>query len=108
MSIFSEPIIQSIWIMLLLPPCSAICLRTELRAVDEALRIALAERDVAGGVLVEQSVEEQEPALRDGRGMRHQRDLAEAARALVGVEHFAQPHPRRAKPSLRYADPLQI
>ena len=90
MSIWSEPIIQSIWIRLLLPPCAAICSRRELGAVDEAFRVALAERDVAGGVLVEQRVEEQEPALRDRRGMRHQRDFAEAARALVGVEHLVQ------------------
>src|ERR1700733_5570685 len=62
----------------------------ELRAVDEALRVALPERDVAGGVLVEQRVEEQEAALRDRRGVRHQRDLAKAARALVAVEHFVQ------------------
>ena len=101
MSILSEPIIQSIWIRLLLPPCAAICSGRELRAVDEAFRIALAERDVAGGVLVEQRVEEQEAALRDRRGMRHQRHLAEAARALVGVEHLVQHRPRRARPSLR-------
>src|SRR5437667_4402460 len=31
----------------------------QLGAVDEAFRIALSERDVAGGVLVEQRVEEQ-------------------------------------------------
>src|ERR1700738_5060622 len=57
-------------------------------AIDEAFRIALAERDVAGGVLVEQGVEEQQPAARDRRGMRHQRHFAETARALVGIEHF--------------------
>src|SRR5665811_446239 len=34
-------------------------LRRQLATVDEAFRIALAERDVAGGVLVEQCVEEQ-------------------------------------------------
>ena len=90
MSILSEPIIQSIWIMLLLPPCSAICSGRELRPVDEALRVALSKRDVAGGVLVEQRIEEQKAALRDRRGMRHQRDLAEAARAFVAVEHFVQ------------------
>src|SRR5580693_3185390 len=59
-------------------------------AVDETFRIALAERDMAGGVLVEQGVEEQQPALRDRRGMRHQRYLAEAARALIGVEHLLE------------------
>src|SRR5580692_4329296 len=31
----------------------------QLRSVDEALRVALAERDVAGGILIEQRVEEQ-------------------------------------------------
>src|ERR1700722_14759021 len=40
---------------------------SELRPVDEALRVALPERDVASGVLVEQRVEEQEAALRDRR-----------------------------------------
>ena len=45
---------------------------------------------MAGGVLVEQRVEEQDAALRDRRGMRHQRHLAEPARALVGVEHLVQ------------------
>ena len=65
-------------------------LRRQLGAVDEAFRIALAERDVAGGVLVEQRVEEQQPALRDRRGMRHQRHFAEPARALVGIEHLVQ------------------
>src|SRR6185437_5876108 len=58
----------------------------ELGAVDEAFRIALAERDVAGRVLVEQRVEEQQAAFRDRRGMRHQRDFAEAARAVIRIE----------------------
>src|SRR5206468_13079523 len=65
-------------------------LRRELGAVDEALRIALAERDVRSCVLVEQRVVEQQPTLRDRRGMRHQGHLAETARALVGVEHLVQ------------------
>src|ERR1700722_2270881 len=47
-------------------------LGTKLGAVDETLRVALAKRDVAGGVLVEQRVEEQEPAPGDRRGMRHE------------------------------------
>ena len=38
-------------------------LRRQLGAVDEAFRVALAERDVAGGVLVEQRVVEQDAAL---------------------------------------------
>ncbi len=76
MSISPEPIIQSMWMKLLLPPRAAISSGGERGAVDEALRIALAERDMAGGVLVEQGVEEQEPALGDRRGVRHQRDLA--------------------------------
>src|SRR5215210_9114851 len=61
-----------------------------LAAVDEALRIALPQRDVAGGVLVEQRVEEQQPAFRNRGGMRHQRYFAEPARALVGIEHLVQ------------------
>src|SRR6476661_8972047 len=39
-------------------------LRRQPGAIDEAFRIALAERDVAGGVLVEQRVEEQQTAFR--------------------------------------------
>src|SRR5215469_14443542 len=54
-------------------------LRGQLGAVDEALRIALAERDVRRSVLVEQRVEEQEPAFGDRRGMRHQRYFAKPA-----------------------------
>src|ERR1700679_2357256 len=65
-------------------------LGAKLRAVDEAFRVALPKRDVAGGVLVEQRVEEQKPALRDRRRVRNQRDLAEATRALLAVEHFVQ------------------
>jgi hypothetical protein len=103
MSILSDPIIQSIWIMLLLPPRAAISSGSELVAVDETLRVALSERDVAGGVLVEQGIEEQEAALRDRRGMRHQRDLAEAPRAVVAVEHFFE-HVLAAR-GLRLDDP---
>src|SRR5665647_3692256 len=65
-------------------------LRRQLAAVDKALRIALAERDVAGGVLVEQGVEEQQPAFRDRRGMRHQRHFAEPARALIRIQHLVE------------------
>src|SRR5690606_36009027 len=64
--------------------------RAQRAAALEALGVALAERDVAGGVLVEEGVVEEEPALRDGRGMRHQRHLAEAPCALVGVEHLIE------------------
>ena len=59
-------------------------------AAANALGIGLAERDVAGGVLVEQRVVEQQPAGRDRRGIRHQRHLAETARALVRVQHLRQ------------------
>jgi hypothetical protein len=45
---------------------------------------------VAGGVLIEQRVEEHEAAFRDRRGVRHERDLAEAASAFIAVEHFSQ------------------
>ena len=80
MSILSEPIIQLMWIMLLLLPRSAISSGVSC-AVDEAFCIALPKRDMAGGVLVEQGIEEQKAALRDRRGMGHQRDLAQTARA---------------------------
>src|SRR4051794_32010030 len=81
-------------------------LRRELRAVDEALRVALAKRDVRGRVLVEQRVVEQQSALRDRRGMRHQGHLAETARALVGIEHLVQY--LLAARSLRIDDPAVL
>src|SRR5271165_1081616 len=49
-------------------------------------RKALAPRNVAGLVLVEQHVVEQDAGLRDPRVPVNERDLAEAAGALVGVE----------------------
>ena len=64
--------------------------RRKLGAIDEAFRIALAKRDMASRILVEQCVEEQQPAFRDRRGMRHQRYFAEPARAFVGIEHLVQ------------------
>ena len=52
---------------------------------------------MTGGVLVEQRVEEEKAALRDGRGVRHQRDLAEAARAFVASStFFSTSSPREA------------
>src|SRR4051812_42665293 len=61
-----------------------------LAATPEALAVGLAERDVARGVLVEERVEKQKPALRDRRRIWHQRHLAEAAGALVGLHDLAQ------------------
>ena len=79
---------------------------SELVAVDEALGVALSERDVAGGVLVEQGIEEQEAAFRDRRGMRHQGDLAKSAGAVVAVEHFLE-HVLAAR-GLRLNDPSRL
>src|ERR1700722_6942279 len=64
--------------------------RRQFAAINETFRIALTERDVAGGILVEQSIEEQQAAFRDGRGVRHQRHFAQATRTFVGVEHLIQ------------------
>ena len=87
--------------------------RRQLGVVDEAAGVALAERDVAGGVLIEQGVVEQDAARRDRRRMRHQRHFAEPARALVGVEHLVQ-HLRPGAggglddpPALHHRDPVR-
>ena len=75
--------------------------RRQAAAVEEAFRIALAERDVAGGVLVEQRVEEQ-----TARSSRSARNAAPAPPRRAG----ARPRrcrapcsalPRRARPSHR-------
>ena len=74
-----EPIIQSTWTRLVLAPSAASSALGALRAVEDVLGIGLADRDVAGGVLVEQRVVEEHAALGDRRGVRHQRHLAEPA-----------------------------
>ncbi len=60
-------------------------------AARDALRIRLAEGEVAGDVLVVERVVEQQAALADRAVVGHERDLAEIARAVVhrngGVEH---------------------
>ena len=50
--------------------------------------VSAAQRDVRGGVLVEEGVVKQPPGLRDGRAGRHQGHFPDAARALVGVEQL--------------------
>jgi len=62
----------------------------ELGAADEAIGMALPERDVAGGIFVEERVVEQESRLADRRGVRHERDLTDPAGALVGVEQLVE------------------
>ncbi len=89
-SISPEPIIQSMWIRLRVGAAPRELRLAGRGAALQAGAIGLADRDVAGGVLVEQRVEEQQPAGGDRRGMRHQRHLAQAAGALVGVEHLRQ------------------
>ena len=49
----------------------------------DALRIRLAEGEVAGGILVVERVVEQQAAAADGTVVGHQRDLAEIACAVV-------------------------
>ena len=70
----------------------------QLVAADEAFRVALAERDMRGGVLVEQRVEEQQPAFRDRRGMRHQRHFAETCARPRRCRAPSSAPPRRARP----------
>jgi AraC-like DNA-binding protein len=88
-SIAPEPIIQSMWMREALAPrfASSSIARP---AVAQAGGVGLPEGDVARRVLVEQRVAEQQPRGRDGRGVRHQRDLAEPRRALIRREHLAQ------------------
>src|SRR5271165_3047658 len=56
------------------------------QTVDHREREALSPRNVAGSVLVEQHVMEEEAGLRDPRVPVNERDLTEAAGALVGVK----------------------
>ena len=51
--------------------------------------VTLTEGDVAGRVLVEQRIVEQNAPPVDGAGRRHQRDLADAAGAFIGVQQLA-------------------
>ena len=60
----------------------------ELVSVEQARGIRLAERDVRGGIFVEERVEEDKAALRDGRRVGNERHFAQAARAVVGVDEF--------------------
>ena len=57
-------------------------------AADEAGGVGLAERDVAGGVLVEEGVPEEDAGLRDGGVVRDEGDFAELARAFVGGDEL--------------------
>lgn len=72
-------------------------LRRQVRTIDETFRIALPQRDMAGGVLVEERVVEQDAALRDRRRGMRQRDFAEPARASsVSSTLFSTASPREA------------
>ena len=85
-SVSAEPIIQSTWMRLRLAPAAASAASSRFWS-HEALRIGLAEGDVAGGVLVEERVVEEQAALRDRVGMRDEGHLAQAAGALVRADH---------------------
>ena len=61
-----------------------------LFAADEAGRVGLAERDVAGSVLIEQRVPVEDAALRDWGVMRHECDFAQAAGAIVCRDEAVQ------------------
>ncbi len=71
-------------------PRAASCVVGHLFAADEAGGVGLAERDVAGGVLVEERVPEEDAGLRDGRGCGDEGDFAEAARAIVGGDEAVE------------------
>src|SRR5690606_25434195 len=62
--------------------------------------VGLAERDMTGGVLVEERLVEQYAGLGDGAGGRHQRDLTEALGALVGGQYLVEGLLPLAGPSL--------
>src|SRR6056297_581263 len=81
--------------------------RAEAVATLEALGIALAKCDMARGVFIIERVVEQQPRLRDRRGMRHQRHLAQTARALVGVQQLVQHGLAPGGPGLGDAPPLE-
>src|SRR6056297_956331 len=60
------------------------------RAIDKTFGIALPQRDMAGGIFVIKRVVKQQPRLRDRRGMRHQCNFAQTARALIAVQQLVQ------------------
>ena len=85
--IVGPPIIQSTWIRLSFAPSFASSSFAHSLAVNQAGGVGLSQRDVAGGVLVEQRVVEQHTRLRDRRPVCGTRcHLTQAA---------ARPHPRR-------------
>ena len=67
----------------------ALLQRPALEILD-AVREALAQRQMAGGVLVEQGLVEQQAAPADGRIVGHQRALAQIAAALVHGDHLGE------------------
>ena len=66
--------------------CLGNLLRRQAAAVDQTLGIALPQRDVACRVFIEQRIVKQHAAFRDGRGVRHKGNLANAPRALIGIQ----------------------
>ena len=77
------PIMKSVCTLeTLTPRSSSASARDAVGSVDRH-RQAAAVRDVAGGVLVEERVVEDEPCLPDTRGAVHERDLAEERRLVV-------------------------
>ena len=76
---------KSVWMLeWLIAARVALLAETAPARSGRAWRIAVAERDVGRGVLVEERVVEDEPGLADARGPVDERDLAEPRRAVVG------------------------
>ena len=85
-----EPIMKSTWMALRLPPACSNSLVGHGVGAGERELVRRPQRDVAGGVLVEERVVEQTARLRDRRAVRDQRDLAEPSRRGVGVDQLPQ------------------
>ena len=90
MFMVGPPIIQSTWMRLSLAPRAASSSSGHVLAVDEAGGVGLAEGDVAGGVLVEEGVPEEDAGLGDGGVVGDESDFAEAGGAFVGGDELAQ------------------
>ena len=82
-----EPTMKSVWVADWLRPAASVLVG---RDVVEGPGQRVAPGDVGRGVLVEERVVEDDAGLADARGGVDQRDLAEAARAVVDGELGAQ------------------
>ena len=97
------PIMKSVWTVESLKP-SASASASTAPSDPRRPRDPLAVRDVTGGVLVEQRVEEDDPGLADAGLAVDERDLAEVGGALVGPHLLADDvGARRRRPPRRRA-----